>query len=238
MKKRVVFTTGGKGGTGKTTLTAALAEWYQANEIPCTLLDLDTENKTKGSFSHFFQQEAHKIDIHQRSGLDAFIDYADEAPGIILADMGAGSGKVAAQWFKTMYEGVSDQLVFTAVGLITSDPASVESLLTWAMYLQNKVNYLVVLNQQEEEQPHFPYWEQAEEAREFRKTFNPAIISMESRIPGLQHAIRNHGITLKAISERETSQAEFNQSSLVIRAQAYRRHLFETFDGVKTILLP
>ncbi len=94
MKKRVVFTTGGKGGTGKTTLASSLAEWYQTNDIPCTLLDLDTENKTKGSLSHFFRDKAHKIDIHQRNGLDSFIDYADHAPGVILADMGSGSGRV------------------------------------------------------------------------------------------------------------------------------------------------
>lgn len=42
--KRVVFTMGGKGGVGKTGLMVALAEWFQAHEIPFTLLDLDTEN--------------------------------------------------------------------------------------------------------------------------------------------------------------------------------------------------
>ena len=43
--KRVVFTMGGKGGVGKTGLMVALAEWFEAHEIPFTLLDLDTENK-------------------------------------------------------------------------------------------------------------------------------------------------------------------------------------------------
>ena len=45
--KRVVFTMGGKGGVGKTGLMVALAEWFEANEIPFTLLDLDTENKER-----------------------------------------------------------------------------------------------------------------------------------------------------------------------------------------------
>lgn len=44
--KRVVFTMGGKGGVGKTGCMLALAEWFEANQIPFTLLDLDTENKT------------------------------------------------------------------------------------------------------------------------------------------------------------------------------------------------
>lgn len=46
--KRVVFTMGGKGGVGKTGVMVALAEWFEANEIPVTLLDLDTENKARG----------------------------------------------------------------------------------------------------------------------------------------------------------------------------------------------
>jgi MinD-like ATPase involved in chromosome partitioning or flagellar assembly len=238
MKKRVVFTTGGKGGTGKTTLAAVLAEWYQENEIPCTLLDLDIENKTKGSLGHFFQKQIRKIDIHEPGGLDAFIDAADQAPGVILADMGAGSGKVAAEWFQTMYGPVSNYLVFTAIGLVTSDPASVESLLTWATYLQDRVEYLVVLNQLEDDRPNFHYWEASAEAQKFREAFQPGVISMENRIPGLQHAVRNHGITLKTIGDRQASQPEFNQTSLVIRAQAYRRHLFESFDQVKGVLLP
>jgi len=45
---------GGKGGVGKTGVMVALAEWFAANEIPVTLLDLDTENKARGSLKHFF----------------------------------------------------------------------------------------------------------------------------------------------------------------------------------------
>jgi CobQ/CobB/MinD/ParA nucleotide binding domain len=237
-KKRVVTTTGGKGGTGKTTTAAILAEWYQENDIPVTLLDMDTENVGKGSLSQFFGQEAHKIDIQKRSGLDAFIDYADAAPGIILADMGAGSGKIASQWFNSMYDSVSDRLVFTAMSVVTSDPGSVESLLTWATHLQDKAAYLVVLNQHKNENPDFLYWEQAEEAKKFRKIFNPKVIHMEGREPDFQHAVQNHGITLRSISNRSTEIPELAKSSLVIRAQAYRRHMFAEFDAVKEVLLP
>jgi MinD-like ATPase involved in chromosome partitioning or flagellar assembly len=148
-KKKVVFPTGGKGGTGKSTVVISLAEWYQENHIPCTLLDLDTENKKKGSLSHFFPDRAAKIDINTPAGLDTLIDQADKEPDVILADMGAGSGKVSTGWFDSMYESVADILAFTAIGVVTSDPASVESLLNWAAQLQDRVSYLIVLNQQE-----------------------------------------------------------------------------------------
>jgi|SRR5579864_908134 len=41
-EKRVILSMGGKGGVGKTSVMAALAEWFEANEIPVKLLDLDT----------------------------------------------------------------------------------------------------------------------------------------------------------------------------------------------------
>ena len=236
--KKVVFTPGGKGGVGKTTISTALAEWYTENQIPCTLLDLDTENKKKGSFAHFFPDRAVKIDINTPAGLDAFIDHADKEPAVILADMGAGSGKVAAHWFHSMYESVKESLSFTALSVITSDPASVESLLSWAAQLQDRVSYVVVLNQQDENQVGFSYWENTTEAKAFRALFQPAIIRMDSRLPDLQHAMRNHGFTLGQVIQRKTRAAELEKSSLVVRAQAYRRQLFAEFDRIMEALLP
>jgi MinD-like ATPase involved in chromosome partitioning or flagellar assembly len=236
--KKIVFTPGGKGGVGKTTVTVALAEWYIENQIPCTLLDLDTENKKKGSFAHFFPDRAAKIDINTPAGLDAFIDHADREPDIILADMGAGSGKVAAHWFHSMYESVADTLSFTALAVVTSDPASVESLLSWAAQLQDRVSYVVVLNQQEDTQVGFSYWENTTEAKAFRELFKPKIIRMDARLPDLQHAMRNHGLTLSQVSQRQVKASELSKSSLVIRAQAYRRQLFAEFERVKGAFLP
>ena len=131
--KCVVFTMGGKGGVGKTGLMVALAEWFEAHEIPFKLLDLDTENKARGSLKHFFNGSVTKVNIHTPAGLDAFVDHLESGASIILADMGAGSGQVASEWFDAMYEDVSTTGArFTAVGVITPDPASVESVLAWA----------------------------------------------------------------------------------------------------------
>ena len=89
--KRVVFTMGGKGGVGKTGVMVALAEWFEVNEIPVTLLDLDTENKARGSLKHFFNGTVTKVNIHTPAGLDAFVDHLDSGSEIILADMGGRS---------------------------------------------------------------------------------------------------------------------------------------------------
>jgi hypothetical protein len=61
--------------------------------------------------------------------------------------MGAGSGQVASDWFDAMYEDVSATGArFTAVGVITPDPAGVESVLSGANRLQDRVQYVVVQN--------------------------------------------------------------------------------------------
>jgi hypothetical protein len=179
----------------------ALAEWFEANQIPFTLLDLDTENKARGSLKHYFNGAARKINIHTPAGLDAFIDYLDEGAPIILADMGAGSGQVAHEWFDTMYEDVAEQGIgFTAIGIITSDPASVESVLSWANRLQDRVDYLIVENAAT---PHadLSYWHNSEQARRFRGVFQPVVIGMEFRLADLENPARQHGATLGQVAD-------------------------------------
>jgi len=169
--KRVVFTMGGKGGVGKTGVMVALAEWFATNEIPVTLLDLDTENKARGSLKHFFNGTVTKVNIHTPAGLDAFVDHLDGGTPIILADMGAGAGQVAADWFESMYEDVAAMGVrFTAVGVVTPDPASVESVLAWASRLQDRVEYVVVENATSA-LADFTYWRSTEQASRFREAF-------------------------------------------------------------------
>jgi MinD-like ATPase involved in chromosome partitioning or flagellar assembly len=236
--KRVVFTMGGKGGVGKTGVVVALAEWFQANEIPVTLLDLDTENKARGSLKHFFNGTVTKVDVHTPAGLDAFVDHLDGGTPIILADMGAGAGQVAAGWFDSMYEDVAATGVrFTAVGIVTPDPASVESVLAWANRLQDKVEYVIVENATSA-LADFTYWRLTKQANQFRQAFGPAILQMEFRLAELENPLRQHGIQLGQVADRKTVVDELKRASLVMRAQSYRRRLFSEFDRAREAFLP
>src|SRR5580704_19417688 len=203
--KRVVFTMGGKGGVGKTGVVVALAEWFAANEIPVTLLDLDTENKDRGSLKHFFNGSVTKVNIHTPAGLDAFVDHLHSGSEIILADMGAGAGQVAADWFESMYEDVAATGVsFTAVGVVTPDPASVESVLAWANRLQDRVEYVVVENATGP-QSNFGYWDSAEQAIRFRESLSPTVVRMEFRLAELENPARQHGIRLGQVATRQNA---------------------------------
>jgi MinD-like ATPase involved in chromosome partitioning or flagellar assembly len=237
-EKRVILSMGGKGGVGKTSVMAGLAEWFDENQIPVTILDLDTENKARGSLTHFFGGRVPKVNIHTPAGLDAFVDHlADGAPAII-ADMGAGSGQVTYEWFERMYPDVAEAgIVFTAIGVVTSDPASVESVLAWASRLQDRVDYLIVENSVAE-YTDFNYWRESEQAREFQRIFQPAVIRMDYRLADLENAARNHGATLGRVAGRSTDAPELQKASLVMRAQSYRRRMFTEFEKVKELLLP
>lgn len=237
-EKRVILSMGGKGGVGKTSVMAGLAEWFDENEIPVTLLDLDTENKARGSLAHFFGEQSPKVNIHTPAGLDAFVDHLADGAPVILADMGAGAGQVTYDWFERMYPDVMDAgIVFTAIGIVTADPASVESVLAWAAQLQNRVEYLIVENSITE-RADFTYWRESEQARQFQRIFQPAVIHMDYRLPDLENASRNHGVTLGQVASRTTTAPELQKASFVMRAQSYRRRMFAEFERVKELLLP
>jgi MinD-like ATPase involved in chromosome partitioning or flagellar assembly len=229
---------GGKGGVGKTCIMTSLAEWFDENQIPVKLLDLDIENKARGSLTHFFGGRVPKININTPAGLDAFIDHLSDGIPVILADMGAGAGQITYEWFDRMYPDVAEYgIAFTAIGVVTADPASVESVLSWAARLQNRVAYLVVENSIAE-YTDFTYWNESEQAQQFKQVFDPAVIRMDYRLPDLENGARNHGLTLGDIASRKTNAPELQKASLVMRAQSYRRRMFAEFEKVKELLLP
>ena len=192
----------------------------------------------KGSLTHYFGARGPKINIHTPAGLDAFVDHLGDDTPVILADMGAGAGHVTHDWFEKMYPDVAAiGVCFTAIGVVTSDPASVESVLNWGAALQDSVSYIIVENHLTEHAS-FTYWEENVHAQEFRQRYRPAIIRQDSRLPDLENAIRKYGVTLGQVAGRTTSAPELQKASLVMRAQSYRRRIFAEFDKVKGLLLP
>jgi MinD-like ATPase involved in chromosome partitioning or flagellar assembly len=233
---RVIFTEGGKGGVGKTAFMAGLVGWFEARQIPYALLDLDTENKVRGSLTHYFPQ-ARKVDIHTPEGLNAVVEAVTPETPIVLADLGAGSGHVVHEWFRSAAERVAEKgVVFTAVSVITPDPPSVESVLRWASELQRRVDYLVVKNVLHNP-PDFSHWEQNPKAEQFRQFFRPQEMEVEYRAEQFETLMRHFGVTVGQAADRKVNIPELQQASVVLRAQAYRRHLFAELNRVKGCLL-
>jgi hypothetical protein len=156
---------------------------------------------------------------------------------IVIADMGAGAGAVAFRWFESMFKSVDEMgVAFTAIGVVTPDPASVESVLAWAGALQHRVQYLIVKNSLTDPAD-FSYWDNDTAAKDFRRVLRPKEIEMEYRLPKVENPAKQHGLTLNKIAERGAGVPELQQTTVVMRAQSYRRNLFAELDKVKDLLL-
>ena len=68
-RSQILFTQGGKGGVGKTTVIAPLTAWIRSKGFDSVLLDFDNENREKCSFQSFYP-EAQKLDIRAPDSLD------------------------------------------------------------------------------------------------------------------------------------------------------------------------
>ena len=147
--KRVVFPIAGKGGVGKTTVVAALAEWYASNGHKADLLDMDPENKAEGSLKALFTH-AHKLPALESWSYDKLLGISiDSDADIILADMGAAQGHQMIPWFRDFYRAMQDSgldLRWTALGVVDGDIASARSVLEWGHELQDSVDYVIVHN--------------------------------------------------------------------------------------------
>ena len=232
--RHVIFSMGGKGGVGKTLTMAALAECLKHYEIPFTLLDCDTENKQKGSLCSFFP-EAKKVDIRQPDGLDAFIDETEvEGNPIVLADLGAGSGFDTIRWFSEMHGAAKKQgMSFTAVGLVTANPGSLDTVFSWGKALQTRVKYVIVRNL------HIgaiPLWDGSELAQEFKKEFSPAVMTLDARLQDMQTYLENNSLTMEAALRGDGEL--FHRSSARLRVEAWRDKIFEEFGKVMPTLIP
>jgi hypothetical protein len=73
-----------------------------------------------------------------------------------------------------MYSNVTEAgIAFTAIGVVTADPASVESVLAWASHLVNRTAYLIVENSVTEHTD-FGYWRESERALSFQQKYSPS----------------------------------------------------------------
>jgi hypothetical protein len=225
----------GKGGVGKTTVATALAEWLLMKRLQLKMFDC-TDSRGPGSLTHFFGPSVSRVDIHTPPGLDAVIDHPEERTRVILADMSAESAQITHDWFDKMRARVAPRIAFTAIGVVTGDPASVGTILGWVHRLQNRVEYLIVENAIISDVD-FSYWRNSRQACEFRKAFRPRVIYIDHRVPEFENDLRNYGATLSDVVARTTKTPQLHRAAIV-RARTYRQQVFAQFDAVKRVLTP
>ncbi len=186
--KRVVFTMGGKGGVGKTTVMSALTEWYKANGLTVDIVDMDPENRAVGSLASLFAS-AKKWPATEQWAYDQLLalSMTSEAD-IIPVDIGAAQAHQMIPWIQKFYRAAQETgipLRWTAIGVIDGkDVASAQSVLQWGEALQDTVDYLVVHNNStrgSETAWHDPMLRGSVDR--FVKALNPTEIYLEKRRP-------------------------------------------------------
>lgn len=237
-KKLILFTQGGKGGTGKTTLSLLLLDYYARRGIKTHVIDFDEENRENSGLC-FFWPEAQKVSITRRDGLDAMIRGLEGEAPVVFADMGARSGEATFQWMEDMADAVKEfGAAIAAIGIVTDDVGSVTSVLEWGKRLKNRARHIVVLNKLGDPHAEFSYWHGTEQAETYRQLAKPAVLHLESISPDLQNALRNRGETLGAVADKRAVHPELQKLSWVLRSQAVRRRMDAEFDREIDSLLP
>jgi hypothetical protein len=237
--KLIVFSCGGKGGVGKTTVATAIADYYATRSISAVLFDCDTENKARGSLSHFFPG-ATKLDIRTDRGLDRFVDAAQAAGApVALADLAAGSGRDTFQWFDTMFDALTEEgMRFTAVATVTSAASSVETLFTWAEALRDRVRYLVVKNHVAGDD--FGYLDRTEPGRVFLAKARPVVVKLEARAREIQAELDNRGLTPAQVAAADAARRGpvLDSTTGRGRAKAYALRFDAALDSARSLLHP
>ena len=235
-RSQILFTQGGKGGVGKTTVIAALTGWIRTKGFDPVLLDFDSENREKSSFQSFYP-EAQKIDIRAPDSLDRVFHFLETPGTIVIADQGAGSGAETFSWFDRTAQIVGEFADVTSIGIVTKDPGCVASVLSWAYHLGGRVRYLIVLNELVRGSG-FDAWCTTPEVQEFVTRTAPAIIALQNRNPDFEDMLRANHLTLEKVINRRHSVDWFHSLTRIVQARRYRQEAYDAFEFVSHILLP
>lgn len=245
MKCKIILTAGAKGGTGKSTILRFFITWLLENGIAPLLIDADDEN---GTLKRFFP-EAMVLEPRRRKAYDIIMNLAEAGQHpLIVVDLKAGVGFDMLNWvsdipFDELKElGVSIVLV----GVVTSSPDSVSSLLRWVDFLGKRVKYLVVRNLKDSdawekapESVELPEYDKTKQALEFRKLYRPATIVLPAMDPEYQSELERLNLTVRDVLAKHPN-TPLSLNSLIVRSKLrnFQGRIYQAFEELKELLLP
>ncbi len=214
MKPILVMTQPGKGGIGKTTIAATIADYYLQHDISIEMVDAD--DKSGAGLAHFHKQ-AKRISISKRDSLDA-LGHALGRSQIVLVDMPAAREEETKKWFHDVVaSGLKDYAEFITICVISPDPGSIAPILDWANEIRGLSQYVLVKNEQEQPDCDWHFW--LPKAASFLAATEAEVLDFKSINPDLQAALRVHGETLARVAGG-SSVTDLGKLMWKIRAQS------------------
>lgn len=228
---RIAFTIGGKGGVGKSSLVAYVAQWFTFFGINFVLFDCDDETSTT---SRFFKT-ARFLAIRSPSEIDQIVQVATSGDySVVLVDLPARAGDEFQNWFGVVpWDELAELGVrFTALGVVSGSKDSIECLLRWREFLGSNVDYVLALNRRDDLSIYM--------SSQARLNFQSAGL-LEIEIPKLDETIASaldsaNWTLTTALSS--TAPHILTQIMSKARLRKYRDQVFAQIESAKRYLIP
>jgi hypothetical protein len=234
--KLVVFSIGGKGGSGKSWVMGLLLDWYQAQGLRPQMFELDNETSTTTRF----HGEAEFIDVSRKEKLDGMLEKLARSP-LSLIDMRAGSTDRIEPWWRGIDTAQLRReygLRWTAIGVVDSSVDSFANIGNWAREVlkgDRAIGYVIAIN---EGRGGGAMYRKSPERKEYQKTLKPSEIEIPELGGWVRDELENASLrvgTALAYTDPKNPLTTFLNR---MRLYRYQRAVFAQFDQIKEQLLP
>jgi len=203
--KTILLTIGGKGGDGKTLVTAHVAEKLERESVGVRAYDFEAGDGT--GLSRFYAK-AKKSKLGEQADLDELIDAIADSPSeqVTVVDFPANSGDAFLKWVSEIdWADLRDVGIRFVVVLVLSDDGDSFALAErWIQTLGDHVEYVTVFN--EGRGKDFGAYRRSIVGMDFAHQYKPLEIRFPEIPQNLMLHIRNEGSTLFRALDEQTKQ--------------------------------
>lgn len=235
-KKVIVFSIGGKGGTGKSWILTQLVDWYESKQIDFRVFDLDNENNT---ISRFYPQ-ADYIDVAHEQKIDEMMnEIIDGKEAVYVLDMRAASTTWFEPWFRNINVATvakDYKIKFTAIGSVDSSADSVENIGFWArdVLRQKEISYVIARNLVRGEELDY---DTSERKKEYLNTLGAVEITIPKLETWVHSILENMDLRINRALEEKDAAHPVTRFMNRLRLKRYQEQVFAEFEKIKDRLI-
>ena len=207
-RKLLIWVTGGKGGTGKSTFARGLLDLLLAAGLSVAAFDGDIENAQLFRYYEKIGSGVVRTVLADRDGGDDILAAMEEGTAdVIIADVAAGGTQILGSLQdESMLLSVADELGYdiTVVSVITASKDSINTLrVTLETTAGFNVNHVVVKNLFFDDAEGFELFEESETRKQFSQV-EGVILPMRSLLEKTYKALDRNSLPFSLAKEKES----------------------------------